>query len=108
MRKEDAEATMTIWKNILINLAWFIVYVLIAGVLFNMVLALVVLFGRPVCCSDAGDVVLTLEVLSFPVLFRVLPQIPGNVTIDECQPGINARPAGCQCCEFPVNPLGLL
>ena len=43
MLEEDPRIMDTIWRNTAINLVWFIIYVLLTGVLFNTAVALVVL-----------------------------------------------------------------
>ena len=43
MLEEDREVMETIWKNMLINLAWFTAYVLIGMALYNIILILLLL-----------------------------------------------------------------
>ena len=43
MLEEDAEIMRAIWRNVARNLLWFVVYVLLTGILFNGAVALVVL-----------------------------------------------------------------
>ena len=43
MLEENAEIMEAIWRNVARNLLWFVVYVLLTGILFNGAVALVVL-----------------------------------------------------------------